>query len=61
MKQETYPPALLSPIPPGHALTKPGSASNDIGLKVPVEKYGPTGLVITNKQARAGGLTPRVA
>ena len=56
-----YPPALHSPIPPGHALTNLGSANSDIGLKVPVEKYGPTGPVITNKQARAGGFTPRVA
>ena len=54
------PPAFMSPIPPGHDLTKFGSASNEIGLKVPVEKYGPTGPVITKSMALSGGLTPRV-
>lgn len=52
---------MQSPIPPGQALTKLGSASNDIGLNVPVVKYGPTGPAMTNKLARAGGFTPRVA
>ena len=56
----THPPALHSPIPPGHALTNLGSASNETGLKVPVVKYGPTGPVMTNKEARAGGFTPKV-
>ena len=57
----THPPALHSPIPPGQARTNLGSANNETGLKVPEAKYGPTGPVIVNNVARAGGLTPSVA
>lgn len=35
---KTYPPALQSPTPPGHARTKLGSASKETGLNVPVWK-----------------------
>ena len=58
-KTEPYPPILLSPDPPGHALTKPGSASRATGLKVPVLKYGPTGDRITNIRAWFDRFTPK--
>lgn len=55
----TYPPILQSPVPPFQALTYFGLAHRDTGLKLPLEKYGPTGLKITKSRALVGFLTPR--
>jgi hypothetical protein len=54
----TYPPIFEAPTPPGHALMNIGSAYRDTGLKVPVEKYGPTGHVKQYSRAEELALTP---
>ena len=38
VKNKSYPPALHSPIPPGQARTKFGSANKDTGLNAPDSK-----------------------
>jgi hypothetical protein len=53
------PPILDSPTPPFQARIKAGSAYNDIGLKVPLGKYGPTGPIIQYSRAVLLLLTPR--
>ena len=53
-----YPPILLSPTPPSQALIYAGSAYNLTGTNVPLEKYGPTGDIITYSRAEPLLLTP---
>lgn len=55
----TYEPSLLSPAPPGQALTNFGSASSETGF-MPVGKYGPTGDAMTYSKASDELATPRV-
>lgn len=57
-KVNSYHPIFLSPTPPGKDLTYFGSAKRETGFIAPVEKYAPTGPVITYRRALLADAIP---